>query len=191
MSQDLNPLLSRIVEAGYQLSPEAYKLLGSLPYNEAEALIEKAIIKANIGAEARFVLDEGFLTSLMQEPSKQTVATARTKHPPAADIKPQLKLLQEEVAQPAGNAEGFLEYFKSRFDRLETILRRRVDVKDAVPIARALQLPVKTKLKVIGMVTEKRTSGPRLFIEIEDRSDTISVMATDPQIMRMGLEVLE
>ena len=191
MSQDLNPLLSRIVEAGYQLSPEAYKLLESLPYDEAEALIEKAIIKANIGAEARFVLDEGFLTSLMQEPSKQTVAPARAKHPPAADIKPQLKLLQEEVAQPAGDAEGFLEYFKSRFDRLEAILRRRVDVRDAVTIARALQLPVKTKLKVIGMVTEKRTSGPRLFIEIEDRSDTVSVMATDPQIMRMGLEVLE
>ena len=191
MSQDLNPLLSRVIEAGYQLSPEAYNLLRGLSQDEAEALIEKAIIKANIDLEARFILDERLLTSLMREPTRQTVAPARTIRPLAADMAPKLKLLQEEVAQPAGDAEGFIEYFKSRFERLEAILRRRVDVKEAVPIARALQLPVKTKLKVIGMVTEKRTSGPRYFLEIEDRSDTITIMATDPLVVRKGLEVLE
>ncbi len=115
----------------------------------------------------------------------------RNRPIPARDKGASLKILEEELAQPASDAEGFLQYFQSRYDRLETILKRRVDVKDAIPIEQALKLPIKTKLKTIGIVAEKRTRGSKLFIELEDCHSSISIMVSDEEVMRQGLELQE
>ncbi|MCW4035332.1 MAG: DNA-directed DNA polymerase II small subunit, partial [Candidatus Bathyarchaeota archaeon] len=72
----------------------------------------------------------------------------------------------------------YLEYFQDRFDRLKKVLRKRLDVKDAVSITAALKLPVKTKVNVIGMVTEKIESKDRLFVRVEDLEATATVLVS-------------
>lgn len=81
--------------------------------------------------------------------------------------------------------------FRSRFERLDAILKRRVDVRDAISIAQALKQPAKTKLKITGIITEKHTRGPRLFIELEDATASITAMATETEIVKKGLELQE
>ena len=154
-----------------------------LPTETADTLAQKAVIKADSSSPPLFVLDKDYLLALVETPRPEPLPQ-KNRPIPARDKGAPLKVLEEEPAQPASDAEGFLQYFQSRYDRLEAILKRRVDVKDAIPIEQALKLPIKTKLKTIGIVAEKRTRGSKLFIELEDRRSTISVMASDEEVMR-------
>jgi DNA polymerase II small subunit len=190
LSQRAPQFLQRILDAGYQLSPEAYTYLIGLPAETSDTIAQKAIIKADAANPPLFLLDKPYLLALVETPRPEPLPQ-KNRQIPARDKGAPLKVLDEEPAQPASDAEGFLQYFQSRYDRLETILKRRVDVKDAVAIEQALRLPIKTKLKTIGIVNEKRTRGSKLFIELEDRRSTISVMATDDEVMRKGLELQE
>jgi DNA polymerase II small subunit len=182
--------LQRIIEAGYQLSPDAYAYLTELPTETSDSIALKAVLKADSTSQPLFVLDKDYLLTLVETPRPEPLLI-KSRPIPARDRGIPLNVLEEEPAQPASNAEGFLQYFQSRYDRLEAILKRRVDVKDAITIEQALKLPVKTKLKTTGIVAEKRTRGNKLFIELEDRRSSISVMASDDETIRHGLELLE
>lgn len=190
MSERTPQFLQRIIEAGYQLSPDAYAYLMGLPAETADTLSHKAVIKADSSPQPVFVLDKGYLLTFVETPRPEPLPQ-KNRPIPARDKGAPLKVLEDEPAQPASNAEGFLQYFQSRYDRLETILKRRVDVKDAISIEQALRLPIKTKLKTTGIVAEKRTRGNKLFIELEDRRSTISVMSSDEKTVHQGLELQE
>jgi len=190
LSERTPQFLQRIIEAGYQLGPDAYAYLMGIPAETADTLSQKAILKADSSSLPLFVLDKGYLLSLVETPRPEPLPQ-KNRPIAARDKGASLKVLDEEPAQPASDAEGFLQYFQSRYDRLEAILKRRVDVKDAIAIEQALKLPLKQKLKTIGIVSEKRTRGSKLFIELEDRRSTISVMATDEEVIHRGLELQE
>lgn len=181
---------TRTVEAGYQLTPEAYGYLMGLNAEIADTLIQRAITKADSIGEMLLALDKEFLISLV-EIAKPEVIHAKIRSIPARDILAPLIVHEEELTEPATGSDGFIRYFQSRFERLEAILKRRIDFRDAISISDALKLPLKTKLKTIGIVNEKRSKGPRLFLELEDKQGTISVMATNEQVMKQGLEIQE
>ncbi len=164
--------------------------LNGLSAETAEAIVQKAVIKADASTSPLLVLDKDYLLALV-ETSRPEPLPSKNRPIPAKEKGVPLKVFEEEPAEPASDAEGFMNYFQSRYDRLETILKRRVDVREAVAIEQALKFPVKTKLKTIGIVVEKRTRGSKLFVELEDRRSTISVMASDEEIMRKGLEIQE
>jgi DNA polymerase II small subunit len=190
LSQRTPQFLQRIIDAGYQLSPDAYAYLTALSAETSDTLSQKAVLKADYASPPLFILDKGYLLTLVETPRPEPIPQ-KNRSIPARDKGIPLKVLDDEPAQPASDAQGFLEYFQSRYDRLETILKRRVDVKDAISIEQALKLPLKTKLKTTGIITEKRTRGNKLFIELEDRHSAISVMASDEEIIRHGLELQE
>jgi DNA polymerase II small subunit len=190
MSQRVPQFLRRIIEAGYQLSPDAYAYLIGLSNETSDTLAQKAILRAESNPELLIIFDKGYLLSIVETSHPEPLPQSNQLLP-ARDKGAPLKVLEDESAQPASNAEGFLQYFQSRYDRLETILKRRVDVKDSIPIAQVLSLPVKTKVKTIGIVAEKRTRGNKLFIELEDRKSSISVISSDDNIIRQGLELQE
>jgi DNA polymerase II small subunit len=75
-----------------------------------------------------------------------------------------------------GSIEEYLEYFQDRFKRIEKLLRQRMDLKAATPIQEALKSQAKTKLKIIGMVTEKRDAKQQLMITIEDLDSSATIL---------------
>ncbi|MGF3521940.1 MAG: DNA-directed DNA polymerase II small subunit, partial [Candidatus Bathyarchaeia archaeon] len=75
-----------------------------------------------------------------------------------------------------GTMEEYIQYFQDRFKRMEKLLRQRMDVKAATPISEALKAQAKTKLKIIGMVQEKRESKQQLFITIEDLNASATIL---------------
>ncbi len=192
MSRESKGYVSRVVEAGYQLSPDGFDYLRGLDEDAAEELIERAIQEANRSPEPLFILGRDFLHSLTEKREEaHLVGGARTRRPLASEMESRLEVVPEEEAAPAGDVEGFIEYFRSRFERISRIMRSRADVKDAEPIGQALRAPLRSKLKVIGIVTEKRARGHRLFLELEDPEDSVTVMASDAETVRKGLEVLQ
>jgi DNA polymerase II small subunit len=189
VSERLQKAVSSALEAGYQLDKEAFNFLERLP--ETEDLVEiigKAVKKAQTLSQkplfiSRNLLEE-LLTEELQKPSLQKPAPSPQKEtrkitfqPYAKEINPDIKVIEDPTEKTCtlGLVEDYLKYFRDRFRRLEKILRQRIDVKDAMPISEALKAPKNSKVKVIGMLTEKRESKQRIFFKIEDMNAAATV----------------
>ncbi len=191
MTQQPRSILNRVIEAGYQLSPDAFELLQTLSEVEADTLVGRAILKANTSSEPLLVLNGDFLKSLSKDtPQQRHIEAIRRRRPLAGTVEAKWEVLGAEEPVPSGDVGGFIQYFRSRFDRVSSILKRRIDTQDAVSIEAALKLPLKSKLKVVGLVTQKRARGGRLFIELEDMEHSVTVMASDQETVRRGLQIL-
>lgn len=196
MSKNLRAALERIIESGYQVSVDGFEYLETLDGDALDDFVRRAISRANASPDDRYVLDRGFLHSVLEEPEEKTEARIyltgkRIGQPLASEYDAQLEVLDDHPGEAASNIEGFVEYFRSRYKKIEDLLRERLDVRDAVTIGSALKMPLRSKLKVIGIVTRKNSRGPRLFIDLEDPEDSITVMASDEKTVRKGLTILE
>jgi DNA polymerase II small subunit len=196
VSEELREALGRIIEAGYQLSADGFKYLGTLEGDAIKEIVGQAIQAAGSSPQDITILDMDFFQNMQEEALKKARApdavTGKPRvRPPASDYDAQIQVLDDGPAEPSGDLEGFIDYFRSRFRSLEGILRQRMDVRDAVKIGSVLGMPLKSKVKVIGIVTSKRTSGRRLFLELEDNEDSVTVLASEGEALRKGLTVLE
>jgi DNA polymerase II small subunit len=177
MSENLRKAISLALEAGYQLDKDAFDFLESLPETEdPTALIEKAVKKAETLTEKPLFISCSFLKELLAEktreplPKTQLETVKKVFKPYAKEVDSEIKVIEDPTEKicTMGSVEDYLKYFRDRFKRLEKILRRRIDVKDALPISEALRAPKNSKVKVIGMLTEKRESKQRIFLRLED-----------------------
>jgi len=129
------------------------------------------------------------------EVTKKLPELARVKFKPkAAEFEPRIEVSNDITGRSytEGGLKDFVNLFKDRYERLSRILRRRVDLHDAVPIGSLRSFGDKTQVKVIGMVSDKReTSGGHLLLEIEDLSGRASAWVfKGQQLMRKAAEVV-
>jgi DNA polymerase II small subunit len=185
LTQELLPIISKIIEAGLQLTPGAFNHLQSMPVERLDKVITKTL-KAAEAQPDLFIIDEEFLQGL--EETRQTSAALK---PPVVRLQSRIEILSDRESQPVGDVNGFIDYFNSRFRQLETILRTRFDVRDAIPLSQAVKQPVKTKFKTIGLVAGKSTRSSRLFLELEDTETSVTVMVSGEEVSKKGLEILD
>lgn len=185
MTQELQPLISRVIEAGYQLTPEAFSHLQAMPPEQLGRLVQRALAEAESRPDV-YVLDMEFLRGLQEPPQAQPrMQQAFTS------AQPRFEVMAVGESEPVGNVDGFIDYFNNRFKQLETILKNRLDVRDAVPLSQALKLPVKTKFKTIGMVAGKSSRSNRMFLDLEDTESSVTVMVSGEEALKKGLELLD
>ncbi|MGB9778303.1 MAG: DNA-directed DNA polymerase II small subunit [Candidatus Bathyarchaeales archaeon] len=188
-NEKLHKAVELTIEAGYQLDKEAFEFLSSLAATEDPTeIINKAIQKIGMLTEKPLFIDKTFLEQLVKEQKPigeafpQQVETVQTApepspflgkgkfHPFAKDIEARVKVVDNpaEKVSSSGTLEGYLQYFQDRFKRIEKLLRQRMDVKSATSIIEALKSPPNARLKVIGMVTEKREAKQKILLTVED-----------------------
>jgi len=99
-------------------------------------------------------------------------------NPYAKYVKSEIEVLEDstETLTSNGTIIEFLTYFQDRYKRLEKLLRQRMDIRGATPIREALKSPPKSKLKLIGMVTEKRDAKQQLLVTIEDLDSSATIL---------------
>ena len=193
MNERLQKAVSSIIAAGYQLDTEAFNFLNTLPQTEdILKLTEETIRKIRSTPEkplfiSRDLLEKAAKETLLEEkeppltlPSPPMLETKRTFHAYAKDIDADIKIIDDPTDKicATGAIEEYLEYFQDRFKKLRKILRQRMDAKDAMSISEALKAPVNSKVKIIGMITEKRESKQRIFLQIEDLDTNITVLVS-------------
>ena len=183
MSEAIRRSLEEIIRAGYQVSKEGFDFLRSLDEDVFQDLVPYSINRANVLPEEKFVLDVDFFKALIEElnlsKDKEVEVTGKGEGVPLAeeyDI--EIDVLKDPTEDLAlkGDLDGFLEYFHDRYKKIEGFFRNRLDIRDVTPIREALMVPLKTKLKIIGIVRDKRVSGRRLFIELEDLESSATVL---------------
>lgn len=191
MTEHLQKAVSSALKAGYQLDKEAFNFLEKLSRTEDPiTIIEKAVKKAQTLSQKPLFIGRSLLEELLAEETKKPVPTTVYISPPlpetkktrfqpyAKEVDPDVKIIEDPTEKicTMGSIQDYLEYFQDRFRRLEKILRQRIDIKNAMPISEALKAPRNSKVKVIGMLTEKRESKHRIFFKIEDMSGAATVL---------------
>jgi DNA polymerase II small subunit len=194
VSEKIKNALIKIIENGLQLSADGFEFLKTLEEEKVESLTARVINSIKQDSPETQVLDKKFLEDFFMKLEKREAesrVTGKTVFRPLASEYPsQIQLVEESTKDQEGSIDDFLEYFQNRFKKIEGIFKKRIDMQDVVSIDDALRVSLKSKVKIIGIVTNKRTSGSRLFLEIEDLENSISLMATDPQTISKGLSVL-
>ncbi len=190
-AEKLQKAIELTITAGYQLNKEAFEFLSLVASTEDPTeIISKAIRKIDGLKEKPLFIDKNFLEQLVKEPelSKEEVLTQPSEEqlqtlpesqitegkkefcPYAKEVETSINIIEEPSTKlsSSGTIEDYLEYFRDRFKRLERLLRQRIDVKAAASIIDALRAPANTKLKIIGIITEKRESKQRIILTVED-----------------------
>ena len=182
MTEELQPVLQRVLTEGYQLSPEVFTFLQNKTIDEATNLVDEALRRAQRQPDL-YILDISYFQP--QEPKKPILK------PYAATINGVLDIHFPEETRSIGSANGYIDYFNSRLVQLGQIIKHRPDLRDAVTLTNAVKLPLNTKFKTIGMVTSKRAKSNRLFLELEDHETISTVLVSGEETVKKGLEILE
>ncbi|MEM3783478.1 MAG: DNA-directed DNA polymerase II small subunit [Candidatus Bathyarchaeia archaeon] len=184
------------ISAGYQLNKEAFDFLNAMAATEDPVkVMSKAIEKIEALKDKPLFIGKAFLEELIKKPEPikenslqqqaeqiaptpippleqqmQSLEGKRAFHPYAKGIEASVTIIEDPGSKlsSGGTMGDYLEYFRDRFKRIEKLLRQRIDARSAASIIDALKSPPNTKLKVIGMITEKREAQQKIFLTIED-----------------------
>lgn len=108
----------------------------------------------------------------------------------ARDYSADIQILRDatHAGAPRGDVRDFLEYFGDRLTVLTRLLKRRREVANAVPIARAATAG--RDVQLIGMVCEvsKRSKSGHRFVDLEDASGqcTLLVHQSRPDLVALA-----
>jgi len=213
----LQKAVEKTIAAGYQMDKEAFEFLSAMATaDDPDDLVNKVLERIGDLEEKPMFIGRSFLEETAQRQPEVIVEEssysapqievekheAPTQYPEASspyrpyakDVESQLEVLEDPTGKLSSNGtmDEFLLYFQDRFKRMEKILRQRIDVKSAIPISEALKAQPKSKLKIIGMITEKREAKQQLLITIEDlnASATILVPSRAPEEVQKKAQLL-
>ncbi len=195
MSDRLQRAVSFTIAAGYQLDKQAFDFLNTLSQTEDPVKLMEEVVKKikNLPQKTLFIqrsfleeIAEKTLPKVKEEkpslltPLSPILEAKKGFHAFAKDIDGDIKVIEDPTDEicETGSIEEYLEYFQDRFQRTQRFLRRRMDVKDATSISEALKSSANTKVKIIGMVTEKRERKQRVFLTVEDLETSATVLVS-------------
>lgn len=200
---DEGVIVRKFMDADVHITPGALNLLrkredGELVVeqllNSLEAMVDKPpVITENLitkiletSAETEVVppppieqptLESREITAAAQETARAVPELTHLRFKPkAADTEPHIKVLQDITGHSysEGGLKDFVKLFRDRYDRMNNLLRKRTDLREAVPIGNLKVYEDGARVEVIGMVAEKReTSGGHVLLEVEDQSGRV------------------
>ena len=187
INQRLKDALSLTISVGYQLDGAAFTFLKTLAQTmEIKEILEGTIERTTRLVERPLFITREMLEETMKAPPIEKVeappiiveGVARAFRPPAKEVEAEIEVVDDptDKISSTGNMEDFLKYFRDRFTRIEQILKQRLDVRDVVSISAALDAPLNSNVKTIGIVTEIRERKRMIFIQIEDYEATATVL---------------
>jgi DNA polymerase II small subunit len=195
---DESAIVRKFMDAEMHLTPGALDLLRKR--KDGEQVAERVLTRLEEMVDRPPVITEDLITKILeagvdtglttpverQVPEVREVAVATHEgtravpelthlrfKPKAADVEPRIKVLQDITGRSysEGELKDFVKLFRDRYDRLNNILRKRTDLREAIPIGNLGAYEDGASVRVIGIVAEKReTSGGHVLLEVEDQS---------------------
>ncbi len=197
-SEKLQRAIEATITAGYQLNSEAFEFLSTAAANDDPTMImNMALARIEELREKPLFIDKDFLETLLEkletkkeskdqrdknvEPGEsRTTESKRSLRPFAKEIEADLKIIEDPTVNLSSNGtlEEYINYFQDRFKRMERLLRQRIDTKAATTVSEALKAPLKAKLKIICMISDKRESKRNVILAVEDLEATATILVT-------------
>ena len=214
--EKLQKAVSLTVAAGYQLDKEAFELLSTVASTEDPSqIINEAIQKIETDKEKPLFISRSLLEDLIKKPEtteeafiqplessiqilETTLKVTEGKkpfHAYAKEVDANINVIEDPGSKisTSGTMKDYLGYFRDRFQRMEKLLRQRIDVRSATSIIEAMKAPSNAKLKIICMVTGKRESKHRTILNVEDLKANATVLVPQnatPQLAKKAQSLL-
>lgn len=189
VDEALQKAVAFTIASGYQLDKEAFNFLSLISQKgDPVKLLKEAVRRIEKMQERPLFIGRSILEKVAKDVVPE-VEEAPKPSPSLTEAKGMFKAYAKEVGSdvkviedPAkkisatGSIEEYLEYFRDRFNKLRRLLRQRIDARDAVTILEARRASLNMKLKIIGMVTEKREAKQRILLRVEDLEASATVL---------------
>ena len=203
--EQLQRAIHKTIKSGYQINSEAFDFLSERSFKEDPLkLIDLVLENLNQLENKPLFIDKTMLENCIvqinkinnskKEKNQRSEGNNKSKsdegffskknqdifNAPAKQIQAKIKILKNSSKKLSSNGtlKDYLLYFQDRFLRIEQLLRQRIDVKSATKIKEALKTPIKSKVKIIGMITEKREIKNQIFLTIEDLESSTTILVS-------------
>lgn len=179
-------IVKKILSSGYQIEDKAFNLLKSIENeNDLETIIEELIKKADNLDPRPIIISEDFIKQSLKDLNQQKEITEpidqislRSSKPLAEEEGSNIEIIEDPTNKISslGNVEDFKHYFRDRFEKISYILRKHLDARNATSIDKALEATPKEKVKIIGMVMNKKEGNRFLIMEVDDLESSAVVL---------------
>ena len=184
INKHLQSFISRIFSLGYQVEHDCFNFIKQLSSDENFEEILEHLMRYidNLPTKPLFItrqMLEHVILEIAKKTTTKPIASMQSYfHPIAKDIPSDIQILLDPTQREPtnGNLSEYLDLFRNRFSRISTILQQRLDVKNATTIRVALNAPLNSKIKVIGMVTDIRERRESIFLQIEDLESAVTAI---------------
>ena len=176
--------MQELASAGYQLDRSAFDYLRSMEEPEVSSVAKSVLVTIGEKTKVNAILTKKELIEMSPRESndKVEIAVPVTFQIPSKQMSPRVEVLRDPSGEigTAGKIEDFSHYFRDRFQKIASAFRVRQDVRDATAISAALKAPPKGKVKFLAMITEKRERQRKIFLQMDDLEDSVTVL-TSPE----------
>lgn len=202
-TEELEKAVKTLISTGYQLNKDAFDFLKMLSStDDLEVITHRILAKAERLDGDSFFIDKAFIEKLLQKnQAQEEISEDRQKiqrtiaqeaepviqtegekpfRPFSESVQSDLKVIDDSGNRPSSNGtiNDYVEYFRDRFAKMEKLLRQRIDVKSAASMVDVLKSQPNTRIKIIGMISEKREAKQKIILKIEDLHTNMTALVS-------------
>ena len=180
LPEHIRRLVEDLALAGYQLDRSAFEYLNSMKAAEAATFGKRVLVRIGEKAKVGPILTKKELLEMAPHADDIQISVPVATQVPSKGISSRVEVVRDSSREIGigGGIEDFSHYFRDRFEKLVTAFRARQDVRDARTISSALEASPNEKVKFLAMVVEKRERQEKIFLQLDDLEDTVTILAS-------------
>lgn len=177
MIKDLGAALDFALNRGFQVHPDALKLLEQIDAKELERIIKQVVREKE--KQRLYLISQKDLEVFLGISEDEELDD---HHEILFDPTP-------KIASAEG-VDGFNALFASRFSKLKRIISNRPEAKMLKSISAVISVKSKEEMYICGLVTDRRTDRNVTRISIDDTTGAIETIAIDEDLQKTASSLL-
>jgi DNA polymerase II small subunit len=177
MITDVGAALNFVINKGFQIHPDALKILEQIDVKELERII-KQIVKEK-ERQQLYLISQKDLESFLGIKEDESIEDS---HEILYDPTPNLA--------SAEGVQGFTALFSSRYTKLKRIMSNRPEAKLIKTISAVIASKSKDEVYVCGLVTDRRTDRNVTKITLDDQSGIMETIVVDEELQKVASGLL-
>ncbi|MEM2160572.1 MAG: DNA-directed DNA polymerase II small subunit [Candidatus Nitrosotenuis sp.] len=177
MINDVGAALNFVINKGFQIHPDALKILEQIDVKELERIIKQIVREKE--RQQLYLISQKDLESFLGIKEDETIEDT---HEILYDPTP-------KIASAEG-VQGFSALFTSRYAKLKRIMSNRPEAKMLKTISAVISAKSKDEVYVCGLVTDRRTDRNVTKITLDDQSGLIETIVIDEDLQKIASGLL-
>ena len=182
-------LIISALARGYQIGPDALKILEDSQSANYDEVISLIIEKKRTSAPGDFVINKSDLIGMVYSPVEAIEETnAVTTVEPDQEFEIIRDVVEEGMALEG--IDGYWTLFKSRFEKFKKIARERTDSFQVTSMQKSAIQSNNKISKIAGLLSCRRGERGRVQITVENEGGSVNAVALNESVRRRALESL-